>query len=602
MVQAILELFASEQKAAAMLANPLIEFIFIILFLTFVVTLLIHLILFIKLKRIQTYLKETDRMDIEPLSLFKEQFTKVQATENVDVETFVQEKFSGWRLFQIPVINVIKLVQMTVSMFILIGVLGTFIGLTISLGSIHSGSEQLVENVASVLSGIDVAFYTSIFGMGFSLIMTVLVKVCNTEYILTDTMLMVESKLSKEDLHGMGQLIDVSQAIHSSIVDLKETNEHSLQSIVTSFAGFKDYTSELQQSAKDLAAFNKGLASNLREFQELFVHMKRVTDGFNEGTVVLNENFAALFAYFEGTDQRNERIVTTFEKTAEQIDDVSQTQIKTLHSFDESMNELRSFTGSLLEDQEHLTKNSADLVETMRTHNAEFKRIFGDHLSADLRGMTAYLGELAKGFETLGNSVTQLPEALEVINETQAQYKHLLTDRFRELKEFNESFQRHLNDHTKESATFEQQMRQAVMTYEQMGRKNNEFIREINTMITNMDRGFSQREQELEMSVTALKDTLATYVSNVEGTLNNKLDDVVRQLGHSMTLLTDGMQRELTDMHRFNEHAQKDQAESLRQLIQQLGREIHTLNRHLQAMTQRPTPVNREIGWDDYES
>src|SRR5699024_4751258 len=134
--------------------------------------------LFIKLKRIQTYLKETDRMDIEPLNRFKEQFTEMQKTESVDKETFVQEKFSNWRIFNLPVVNLIKLIQMTVSVFILIGVLGTFIGLTISLGSINSSSDQLVENVASVLSGIDVAFYTSIFGMGFSLIMTVLVKAC----------------------------------------------------------------------------------------------------------------------------------------------------------------------------------------------------------------------------------------------------------------------------------------------------------------------------------------------------------------------------------------------------------------------------------------
>src|SRR5699024_12500325 len=107
---------------------------------------------------------------------FEKEFEKRQAGESIQVETFVQEKISSWRMANIPVVNLIKLVQMTVSVFILLGVLGTFIGLTISLVSIETTGDQLVENVSGVLSGIDVAFYTSIVGMGFSLIMTVLVR------------------------------------------------------------------------------------------------------------------------------------------------------------------------------------------------------------------------------------------------------------------------------------------------------------------------------------------------------------------------------------------------------------------------------------------
>src|SRR5690625_3620646 len=201
MVQAILELFTTEQKATEMLANPIIEFIFMILFVMFMVTILIHIALFTRLRTIRNHIKQTNSLDIEPLKSFKEQFLE-QHTEAIDVETFVQEKFSSWRLFKVPVIHLIKMIQATVSVFILIGVLGTFIGLTISLGSINSSSEQLVENVASVLSGIDVAFYTSIVGMGASLIMTLFVKVFNTEYMLTDIMLMVESNIVDDEQHG----------------------------------------------------------------------------------------------------------------------------------------------------------------------------------------------------------------------------------------------------------------------------------------------------------------------------------------------------------------------------------------------------------------
>src|SRR5699024_5654850 len=165
MLQAILEMFTTEQKAAAMLAHPIIEFIVMTLFIMFTLSWCVHIAILMKLKHSRNYLRRTEKMDIEPLRSYQEQFQTEQQTESINVETFVQERFSSWKLFNMPIVNLIKMVQMTISIFILLGVLGTFIGLTISFGSINAGSDQLVENVASVLSGIDVAFYTSIIGM-----------------------------------------------------------------------------------------------------------------------------------------------------------------------------------------------------------------------------------------------------------------------------------------------------------------------------------------------------------------------------------------------------------------------------------------------------
>src|SRR5690625_7574171 len=92
MVQSILELFTSTEKAEMMLANPLIEFIFMTLFLLFVVASIVHIMLFTKFRKVRNYLQDTGRMDIEPLNGMKDDFDKRQADESVKVETFVQEK------------------------------------------------------------------------------------------------------------------------------------------------------------------------------------------------------------------------------------------------------------------------------------------------------------------------------------------------------------------------------------------------------------------------------------------------------------------------------------------------------------------------------
>ncbi|MBO0993422.1 MotA/TolQ/ExbB proton channel family protein [Bacillus sp. SD088] len=606
MIQAILELFTTAEKAEAMLANPIIELIFMALFIIFILAIGIHISLYMKLRRIRNHLKETNNLDMEPLRTFKEQFEKRQEVDTIKAETFVQERFSSWRLWNIPVIGLIKIVQMTVSVFILLGVLGTFIGLTISLGSIQTAEDQLVENVTGVLSGIDVAFYTSIVGMSFSLLMTLLVKFFNTEYMLTDIMLMVESHLEGHEQNGMTRLIQVSETINQSIISLQQTNQQSLQNMEKAFTGFQEYTTGLQQSAKDLAAFNEGLSNNLQDFQELFQQMKLITEGFREGTTELNKNFAALFAYFKKADRRNERLATAFEKTYEKMQETSNVQIQTLGRYGESVDELKDFTSALVEEQgtirhtvDKMMQKSDELVRKMGEHNQEFKQVFGTDVTGKLAGITTHLSKLSQEFDQLGNSIVHLPKALEVINQTQNEYKHLLSDRFRELEDFNRTFSDHLKDHSTQSATFEQNVLKASRTYEQMGMKNNQVITEMNAVLSKMNQSFQQREQQLDTGVDLLKETLSNYVSSLEGTLGGKLDQVARNIGDSIELTTNGMRKEFTEIRRGSEDIQQNSFRSIQQLLQELGQEFHTFNRQMNSINrieQETVRVNSGMG------
>lgn len=607
MIQSLLEIFTTQQKAEAMLASPMIEFIFMTLFVLFIVTVIIHFALFFSIRNIRNYVTHTNQLDIEPLKTFKTDFEKRQADESIKVETFVQEKISSWRMFHIPVVNLIKLVQMTVSVFILLGVLGTFIGLTISLGSIETTVDQLVENVSGVLSGIDVAFYTSIVGMGFSLIMTILVRVFNTEYLLTDFMLKLESLLEGEEQHGMNRMIQVSEMIHQEIEHLQATNEQSLQGIVQAFDGFKDYTAGLEQAATDLATFNDGLSQNLTEFQTLFLDMKDVTDGFSTGTSALNNNFDRMFTYFEQNDKRQERVMSRFEQTYDQIEQVQTAQLHSFTTFDGTVEQLKDFTTNSLQEQKEIqpalqaiTDEIHRLATSMEEHQTTLTDIFGDDLHTSLASMTSYISELAKGFDQVGQSIVTLPKALDVINDTQAKHKDLLTDRFQELKDFNERFHHHIEQHANQSTTFEQQIREASQSYEQMTEKNRELMQEINRMIENIKQTFSQRDHELESNVTMVKDTLANYVRSLEGTLGQKLDTVHRSIEQSMQQTNDRMYREMTEMSRMSGEANQHQIRSNEQLLRQLTNEIQTMNHLLSNLSQQQTNP-RQIGRGPHE-
>ncbi|WP_226037418.1 MotA/TolQ/ExbB proton channel family protein [Aquibacillus saliphilus] len=608
MIEAILQLFISEQKAQAILANGIIEFIFMVLLATFVVTILVHFSVFSKLKKIRSYLNDTNRMDIDPLSSFKDEFNKRQRQETVRTETFVQEKFSSWRVYNVPVINLIKMVQMTVSMFILIGVLGTFIGLTMALGNIDSGGNQLVEDVASVLAGIDVAFYTSIAGMGFSLMMTVIIRAWNTEYLLTDIMLKVESCLEESEQNGISRLIEVSETINTSIVRLQETNQDSLQTIVHSFKGFQDYTAGLQQSAKDLAKFNDGLSNNLKDFHALFVRVKEVTDGFSNATTKANSNFDKLFAYFKRMDGRNERMIHAFEATYKQIKELSTSQIETLQHFDDSVVDLKNFASSVADGQksvrdsfDKMNRTSIDLVRRMEEHNQQFKGIFGDDISSKLTGITSHLGELTKDFDKLGDSIVDLPDALKTISTAQAEYKHLLSDRFDELKQFNKDFSDHIKSHSSDAVAFEKHLIDASTTYEQVGIKNTQLINEISGTISMMKDSFDHRENQIEVSVGVLKDTLSRYVGNLEGTLGDKLDKVVRNIGDYIELTNEGIKKECKQIRQITEENQQSSARYHKQTSNELNQEIQKLNQQLNAFNQEAVRLSNGIRVDQHD-
>src|SRR5690625_2307854 len=511
-------------------------------------------------------------------------------------------------MFHVPVVNLIKMIQMTVSIFILLGVLGTFIGLTISLGSIDATGSQLVENVVGVLAGIDMAFYTSIVGMGLSLMMTVLIKVLNTEFLLTDIMLKVESRLEGNEEDSIGRLIEVSETINHSILGLQETNQQSLGEIVAAFAGFQEYTTGLQKSAEDLAQFNDGLSENLQDFQILFQSMSDVTDGFSEETTRLNDNFDSLFSYFKKMDGRNEQLAKRFEHIYEKVKEVAVTQIDTLHEFENSVVELKDFISSILREQDNMQgsfqivlQKSDDLVVKMSDHQQEFKQVFGDDLSSQLSSIMSYLGELAKDFDQLGGSIVKLPQALDVINKTQAEYKHLLSDRFDELKEFNRSFSNHLKAHASESAMFERNMLEATKTYEQVGLKNNQLINDINTAISQMDHTFNRQENQLKANVDLLKDTLTKYVTGLEGTFGDKLHQVMQTIANSVDGTNNGIKMEFQELRRLSEDIQQNNAYVTQNILRALGQEIQTLNRLLSTFGQQAVQRNREIRLGQHE-
>lgn len=605
MLETFLSFFTTEQKVQAMLSYPIIRLFFMTLIIGFLVTVILHLALYLRIKRLNNYVKSTKRLDIEPLQEMAHYYNDKQ-NKHIPLETFIQEQFSKWKFFHVPVVSLIKMIRATISIFILLGVLGTFIGLTISLGAIQTEGEELVEHVVQVLSGIDVAFYTSIIGMSASLFITFLTRAFNTEYLLTDLMLSVESAFATEKQQSFGQLIHVTEEVKQSIDNLHETNEQSMKEIVASFTGFKDYTSGLQQAAEDLAVFNDGLSENLIQFQTLFQQMEKNTSTFQKGTDTMNENFASLMSYFKGVDERNEYISGRLEQIFVNVEKTTASQEEIAKQIAATVENMQQFSTSLLENYKNIERNLStvnrslgEVSEEIKRHNSEFKRLFGDDVSKRLENVGEYVYELTNQFDRLDESLFYLPEALQEISQAYGTHKQLMDDRYHELKHFNETFHEHLRQHQIESVAFDQQLKQVKGSFEQINRENNQLLQVIGRTITQFNDSFYEKEQAFEQAVNRLQQTMQQYAERMEYSLGDQLQQVGIQMNHSVQQTMDKISDEFINIRRLHEQLLNDQTRTFQQMMQTLEGNMQSLNQQVrtveqQMMNNRPIPqVNR---------
>jgi hypothetical protein len=354
--------------------------------------------------------------------------------ESRNIESFVQSFFSTYRrgksFLKLPIINEIKMVQSMISILILLGVLGTFIGLTISLGSLDipspnqaveqtDGSQgeagtadgnSLVAKISDVLSGINVAFYTSIAGMIGSLLLTIYTRYRNAEHLLTEIMLQVENYLddlntdaSKEEIKSV--MVNIYHAILSldknnqaSMDTLQNSNKKSFDQLYQGIIGVKgevigvregvrevknslgaleDFSAGFNQAAASLEKFNDGLQENVNQFTQLFQDMKILTDGFGSGVDELNRNFAGLFTFFKESEERNEQFIQgyneTFQRFKSSLDIQERNQEKLSSSMDAHVEKMGAIEYNMQHYLEISNKEMMTLAGEMRVFISEHR-------------------------------------------------------------------------------------------------------------------------------------------------------------------------------------------------------------------------------------
>ena len=194
-----------------------------------------------------------------------------------------------------------------VSLFVTMGLLGTFLGLSLSVASLSQllGSTADWQNelnnmgsgLLSALSGMGAAFYTSLFGVGCSIILTILRTIFNPEAIrqelenemelwldhrtaprLTTDRVQDDTELVKRMIGGM------NTAANAMDTSLKDTTDALLKAM----EGFTDTVNSFNKGVRDFSEFDYNLRGTVERMdvavRELASAIRRVTRGEGGGS------------------------------------------------------------------------------------------------------------------------------------------------------------------------------------------------------------------------------------------------------------------------------------------------------------------------------
>jgi hypothetical protein len=197
-----------------------------------------------------------------------------------------------------------RLIKATTGLSIILGLVGTFYGLTLSIGRLVSlvtgdGSpdaeitESLMTALAQALSGMAVAFSASLFGIVAAIVMTLVGVFASVTDRRVALMVQIETFLDNE--LGAPPRAATGTASASRGAAMSAATSQELERLL---GGFGQSVEQLQQSVAQFEAALANFSTTTRDFREFNYHLKdnvqRMSLSFGDLSETLKEHSRAL--------------------------------------------------------------------------------------------------------------------------------------------------------------------------------------------------------------------------------------------------------------------------------------------------------------------
>jgi hypothetical protein len=190
------------------------------------------------------------------------------------------------------IVKRMKLIHTFASISILVGVLGTFIGLVITLAALNPSN--IDKSILKVLGGVQTAFFTSIGGILFSIAINLHSKVRNSDQLLLQVMLKTENFIHQKDQKTSDYYVveaigGVKEAVHNMGNAFLEVAHFSKEFKIAT-ASLKQFTIDFQQNTNSVSKYwcQAPSVDNVYLFSVLSGQLVRVRDSPAKGGRIFN--------------------------------------------------------------------------------------------------------------------------------------------------------------------------------------------------------------------------------------------------------------------------------------------------------------------------
>lgn len=293
--------------------NPLAIAIIGAILIIFVVTLVSNFIIRKKYREIGQGLKEVekDKNSLGKYNILKQIVEDYRTAaegnpDEVNTQAIIENNFNS-HLNKLMLGE--RFIKHSVSLMIILGLLGTFYGLTLSISKlvellsnsanaeVLSSMDSIVEGLIHSVKGMSVAFVTSLFGIASSIIITVLNIVFNVEETRVSVMVQIEeyldNKVALEFKHNIineynliadslkSTFEEFGGRIHTSFKDTMQVSSKALEnvtegieraalSLLNTVDKFDKSLEKFSENTRDFSEFNYQLRTNIERMNVTF--------------------------------------------------------------------------------------------------------------------------------------------------------------------------------------------------------------------------------------------------------------------------------------------------------------------------------------------
>lgn len=463
------------------------------------------------------------------------------------------EVFSEQNVCSLHSLN-LKMLSTASSSLVGLGLLGTFLGLTIGVASFDSSNvEHIQSSIQTLLAGMGTAFLTSLFGMSLSLIFIFFDKRWSNR-LSKDLYKMTEDLDSKYYIDDISLIKLNQQVMYDAMFNnIKGVVAEQTQSVLNDLKRHLTYTDgeghdiEVSNAVREILSENEEQSKALKSFStDLAIELN---NGFDE--VLSRQMQQKLLPLMESVDATTKSVVEHIDKMSANVASPATDMIANV------VDTLKSSMSEILDEFKHsLSSSATNELET---------------LAKSLGNATVAMGnfpnDMKKISDTLQVTIEEVKVAITEISNTSA---------------------------NSNSAAMKQMQEQITFATTSISNA----IAEVKDVMANITQSSAQSSQDVVNKLSAAADQMGTFLNStmakisesVTGSMKNITEDVTNKQTDLLALQEDTTQKTEKLLNSFNESLDKlekmnEYVKGTMNMFQQAQGQITGSTAHLQAIS-----------------